>query len=377
MEVERGRGCDQSDAKRQGNWESHGGGVRSKVRKDGKRVYYIRYSWGGRRIIEKVGLSIERARGRIEARREAMEDPAYIPTPVKRERAAKPPKVPTFKEFGELFLEQYASKRVAKDSWFRPMVSRLAKVFSKRRLDVITRLEIERYLTMRAKARHPATVNHDIRFLKLMLKTAVAWKYLEENVAESIQLLKVPPPDPDVEAGRFLTQKQTDALIDAAPDHVRPCVQLALLTGMRRGELLGLRWPQIKDGWIRLHETKSSKERRIPVTTEIATILRTIRKRHPRYIHGYVLVYNGERMKSFKRSWENTRAAAKLPRVRFHDLRHTWASRLLRQGVSPFELQKLGGWGSLEMVTQRYGHFAEDDRRAAMERLSGTVGRIV
>ena len=68
-------------------FEYHGGGVLSKIRRrDGRRVYYIRYMYRGRRITEKVGLKEDRARGRIEARREKLEDPAYIPEPIKRER---------------------------------------------------------------------------------------------------------------------------------------------------------------------------------------------------------------------------------------------------------------------------------------------------
>ena len=70
--------------------EWHGRGVFSKLRKrDGKRVFYIQYWFKGRRLTEKVGLGLDRARGRIEARREALEDPAYIPPPVKRAGAEK------------------------------------------------------------------------------------------------------------------------------------------------------------------------------------------------------------------------------------------------------------------------------------------------
>ena len=385
---------------RKDDWQSYGGGVVSRIRKkDGKRLIYIRYTYQGKRIIEKVFTvpntkkaieeAVAKARVRLEAHHlNRNTNPDWVPPKVKRGRERKEAKlkVLTFAEFGELFIEQYASKRTAVDSWFQPMVNHLTKHFGKKRLDEITRLEVERFITKRISGSRkiskvkPETVNHDIRFLKLMFKMAIKWKRLRgESPIGDMKTQRVPPPSPEEEARRFLTEDQTNALIEWAPDHVEPIIQLALLTGMRRGELLGLTWPQIKDGSIRLHKTKSGKERRLPVSPEIAAILERVRasqkvvsikERH------VFLSPQGKPMKGFKTAWESTRKRAGLPHTRFHDLRHTWASRMLQSGVSMHALMTLGGWSSLEMITSRYGHVSNAELRAAMETLNGTVGVV-
>jgi hypothetical protein len=91
----------------------HGGGILSKTRSDGKTVYFIRYTYQGKRITEKTGLQLERAKGRIESRREQLEDPNFVPPPVKRKRDRKRGQI-TFREFGKVFLRDWASKRKSK-----------------------------------------------------------------------------------------------------------------------------------------------------------------------------------------------------------------------------------------------------------------------
>lgn len=363
-------------------WKSHGKGtgVISKVRaSDGKRIYYIRYSYQGKRIIEKCGTKYETALGRFQLRNKQLEDPTYKPPAVEKKRRTK---MPTFAAFCEQFMALHASKRKSEKTFFRPMVRQLCKTFGSKRMNAITQLEIERSIADRLKSAGPGTVNHHIGFLKLLFTKAIKWGVLpkDSSPAADVEKLKVPPPKPEDEARRFLTVKQTDRLIDAASDRIVPIIQLALLTGMRRGELLRLTWPQIQDGMIRLHETKSGKERRLPVTAEIQAVLKQVRVEQQQGtvvdLEQHVFLYRGKPMQGFKRSWEVSRKRAGLPRTRFHDLRHTWASRLLAAGVPLLEVMKLGGWSDVKMLISRYGHFSPASQLAAMESLSGTVADI-
>ena len=207
-------------------FEYHGGGVLSKVRSDGKRVYFIRYMWKGRRITEKVGLGEERARGRIEARREALEDPSYIPPPVKRELTAKGQRRIRFKDFSKLFLREWASKRKSKKGWFEYMTRTLDRRFGSMYLDQITQYRVEQFLTAQRQKASAKTTNLTLGFLKNMLNRAVEWGYLETSPARHVKALREPPP-----RERFLSQAETDRLLAYAPGHLRPVIQTALLTG--------------------------------------------------------------------------------------------------------------------------------------------------
>lgn len=342
----------------------------SKIRTDGKRVYFIRYMYRGKRITEKVGLKEEKARGRIEARREAMEDPSYIPPPVKKALVAKSAKRRLkFKDFSKVFLREWGSKRKSHKAWFEHMAGQLDKAFGGLYLDRIDQYRIERYLTERRRKVQPATVNHSLRFIKNMLNRAVEWGFLDTNPAQRIKQLREPPP-----RERFLSQEETDRLIEHAADHLRPIIQTALLTGMRRSEILGLTWDRVHVDrqMIYLESTKSGKPRWVALPDDLCTILKHL----PRHVsHDRVFTYRGKPIATLKRSWENARALARLPEARFHGLRHTWASRMVMRGVDLYTLMELGGWSSISMV-RRYAHFAPEHKISAAQLLNGTAGQV-
>lgn len=347
-------------------FEYHGGGVLSKVRRgDGRRVYYIRYMRRGRRITEKVGLTEKRARGRIESRREQLEDPAYIPEPIKREREAAKIQRIKFRRFCEIYLRDWAGKDRAEDRWFKYSVARLGKAFGSLYLKEITQHRIQRHLAGRKVG--PVTRNHALRFIKNMLTRAVDWGYLDESPAAGMKYIHEPD-RPEV----FLDQKQAEKLVEACAEHLRPIVQAALLTGMRQGELLQLRWSDVNSGnrtiWVPGRK-KGAKGRHVPINADLANLLAVI----PRHTsHDHVFTYRGKPIQRIKRSWEDARAAAELPGLRFHDLRHTWASWQVEAGVDLYMLMQVGGWRSFAMV-QRYAHF---DRRRFVDVAQNTNGKV-
>ena len=352
------------------NFVSEGGGVLSKLRADGRKVYYIRYTYNGRRIVEKVGLSEGRARGRIEARREALEDPAHVPAPIKRkvEREAQKRRV-KFKEFSKTFLRDWAATRKSEKDWFQHMVRTLNKTFGNHYLDSLTRHMIERHLAEARKTLAVESVNHRLRFIRNMLNRAVEWGYLKTNPTEGIRQLRREENLPE----RYLTQSESDALIGAAASHLRPIIQTALLTGMRRAEILNLTWDRVDvaEGFISIVGTKSGRRRSVPIGEDLRAILKGL----PRHVkHKHVFTYKGKPVRTLKRSWAHARETAKV-KARFHDLRHTWASRMAAAGVSIYELMDLGGWQSIMMV-QRYAKFAPDHKLKTARLLDGTAGVV-
>lgn len=89
--------------------------------------------------------------------------------------------------------------------------------------------------------------------------------------------------------------------LDACPDYLRRIVRCAILTGMRRGEILGLKWDQVRNGFIYLQKTKTSKPRQIPIGDDLDQLFKEIR-RDQHLTSEYVFTYMGEPVQETKRS---------------------------------------------------------------------------
>jgi integrase len=159
-------------------------------------------------------------------------------------------------------------------------------------------------------------------------------------------------------------------------DHLRPLVILALNTGLRRGELLGLTWGAVNFSGKMLTVTaataKSGHTRRIPLNREAFEMLTTWHARHdkPKSDAFVFPGYGGERMKSIATSWRSLMVAAKLKNFRLHDCRHHFASKLVQAGVDLYTVKELLGHSEIAM-TERYSHLAPDNLRLAVEKVAG------
>jgi integrase len=166
---------------------------------------------------------------------------------------------------------------------------------------------------------------------------------------------------------RWLTEDEIEKLLEACGKprnrELRTAVVLAINTGLRRSELLGLTWDRadLSRGVIRLEMTKSGKRREVPLNAESYAALVSFGPRDS----GRVF-----RKQSLRKAYENAVGNAKLDDVNFHTLRHTFASWAVMRGVSLKELQELLGHSSLAM-TMRYAHLAPERLRSAVARLEG------
>ncbi len=173
---------------------------------------------------------------------------------------------------------------------------------------------------------------------------------------------------------RFLSDDERERLLAAcrqsACSTLYPLAVLALATGARQGELLGLRWPHID--WQRsvavLHDTKNGERRAIPLHGPARDLLRergSVRRL------GTDLVFarpNGSA--TFPRkAWENALRAAQIEDFRFHDLRHSAASYVAMNGATLAEIAEVLGHKTLAMV-KRYSHMTEQHTSAVVARMN-------
>ena len=153
-------------------------------------------------------------------------------------------------------------------------------------------------------------------------------------------------------------------------DMDRDRVTVLLHSGFRRGEFLGLRWRDVdfKAGVLTVPKSKNGETRHVPMTSTVRAIL----SRRPRPLDASALVFaNSEGHRDLRWSARTVPAAlraAKIAGFRFHDLRHTFASRLAMEGVDLMTIRELMGHKSMAM-TLRYAHLSPGHTRTAIERL--------
>lgn len=192
----------------------------------------------------------------------------------------------------------------------------------------------------------PATINRRLAALRRVAKLAYRkWGWLENDLGAKIQLLPG-----ERKRTEFVTVQQGRRLIAAARGPVREVIRWALLTGLRRGELFGLTAASFRQGSIHLPgwTTKSGKERNIPLPPELDP------KRFP----------FGMNYHTFEKHWNNARRLARMPHIRFHDLRRSYGTWLLQGGADLAAVRDLLGHSTITMTSRYLGASSTDLKRA-------------
>ena len=150
----------------------------------------------------------------------------------------------------------------------------------------------------------------------------------------------------------------------------------ALNTGMRRGEILGLKWRDldIKRGVIYLHNTKNGEKRELPINEQVKTALIRVRK-NP--LSEYIFCkQDGSPAGDIKKSFLTAMSKSGIKDFRFHDLRHTFASHLVMSGADLNTVRELLGHKSLQM-TLRYSHLSPNHKQRAVDILGRRIATVL
>ncbi len=278
----------------------------------------------------------------------------------------------SFRELAVDYLRWAERQRSFKSKCY--LIKQLVEVFGNYPLRSFTTRLVEQYQTERLQRNKPATVNRLLAHLKHMFTKAVEWDMVEEEVPKRIRRVKFI--QENNRRLRILHKEECQALIEACSPHLKPIVVTALNTGMRRGEILGLRWEQVdlRHGFILLDITKNGERREIPINSTLRATLEAI----PHGIESkYVFVdRNGNPFKDVKRSFRTACRRVGISDFRFHDLRHTFASHLVMGGVDITTVKELLGHKTLTM-TLRYAHLAPSHKVNAVKVLEEELGTTV
>jgi integrase len=268
-----------------------------------------------------------------------------------------------FKEFADKYIEEHSKRK--KRTWPRDLgsLNKLLPVFGDMYMEYITPKMVDDYRQRREKEGvKPSTVNREHALLKHMFTKAIEWELVKDNPAKRVKMAKETP------RVRFLTEIEKDNLLQAVKcshaDYLEPIVITALNTGMRKGEILGLKWEDVDFNRrvVRVRQTKTDQLREVPMTDWLYEILWEWRQKRLafRYVFNDI---NDKPIKSFRTAWEVALEKAGIKDFRFHDLRHTFASYMRMAGMDIMSIKEMGGWKTLDMV-DRYSHISTERKRA-------------
>jgi len=354
------------------------GNVKTKFAKDGSPLYYAHYKTPEGRWKWEAG-------GRLKKNAEALMR--------RREREIAEGiyglEVISFDEFSQKWLKDYASIKVkpqTRDDYEGIIRKHLNPFFAESLLKDVTPGRVQEYVTDKsASGLSPRTVNKTITILKLIFKHAIVWGFLKENPARFVERPREKRREMD-----YLTPDEVRRLLEASSPEFYPLFSTAVLTGARQGELLALKWGDVdleqgvmyvrrsfhpEHGFV---EPKSAKgSRAICMSPELLRILAMHKARtngsadrlvFPNTVGKPMLHQN-----LVRREFHPTLERAGIKRVRFHDLRHTYAAMMISLGENIKFIQTQMGHSTISTTLDRYGHLLPEASEGVGRRLDALV----
>jgi integrase len=284
----------------------------------------------------------------------------------------------TFGVYAEQLLNSAEWK--AKRSHRRDKISlnHLNRTFKNVQLAGINPALVRKYMTERMEkdGMSPATINRELSFLKSVLYAAEYDGIIASNPIRGRRVKKLEEANSREKAILLmnLTDDAQRRLVECASEELKPILKIALLTGMRQGEILKLKWKDINfrlcEIRIPVENAKSKKERFVPISPELSAELDTLPRKSEYVFYNPV---TGTHVQYVRKSFKSALEAADIEGLRFHDLRHLAASRLVKV-TDVVTASKILGHSSLDM-TLRYVHSMQKDRHAAIEKAAKNLFR--
>lgn len=322
------------------------------------KIWWIMYSDGRGRIVrESAKTTLQReAEYILSCKKKAIRE-GYLPDLKKIKRCR-------FVELAQDYLKWSERQRVYKTK--RYWIPQLVEAFGNLNVSDLNPKIIEQWQSERLNKNKPSTVNRLTTCLKHMVNKGVEWGIVSEETLKSVR--KVKQLEENNKRLRYLTPEELQRLLKYCTPHLKPIVLVAAHTGMRKGEILNLKWEQVdlRHGFILLDKTKNGERREIPINSTLKELFANM----PRSIESeYVFVdKNGKPYGNIKRSFHTALRRSEIRDFHFHDLRHTFASHQIMIGVPLSSVKELLGHKSLTM-TLRYAHLAPGHLRKAVEML--------
>ncbi|OPX97428.1 MAG: Tyrosine recombinase XerC [Syntrophorhabdus sp. PtaB.Bin006] len=273
----------------------------------------------------------------------------------------------TFRDMMGKYMEEHSKPNKASYGRDALSIKHLLPSFADYYVTDITPKLIQQYKTKRRRENaSPCSINRELALMKHAYTLAInEWEWAQNNPVKQVSLEKEPAP-----RDRWLTYEEEKDLLQACPTWVREIVLFALETGCRRGEILSLLWRDcdLSKKVVTIYGKKTGNRRTIPlsrVSYELLKIKHKVKLTVLSSTENYLFVDSfGQKIGKDRLTWAFKSALKKvgITDFRFHDLRHTFATRLSQAGVDPYTVQTLMGHKSFS-TTKRYAHHHTESLR--------------
>jgi integrase len=343
-----------------------------KAKRSQRVCYWIQYRLpGGKQRKELVGPSIEKARD-AEGKRRSQKREGRIFDMLPESRM-------TFSELAEWYLDLPRLKGLATYERTHAYLERFNETYGDRTLQSIKPVDLETYQERRAdEGAAPATIELEMGAIRIVINRGFDNDLVDGRVLKAFRSVKDRLKMGANARERTLTVAECQALLKSALRHLRAVLVVAFNTGLRRAEILGLKWSHIdhERGFIRLPAdlTKERKPEAIPLNRYVKAMLDSLpRALHHDFVFSYadrpMTAWFGSSLPSACKAAGITYGMKKSGGFRFHDLRTTFKTNLLRAGVDKAIRDTLVGH-TLKGMDAFYLKPTEEDLRAAMDRFA-------
>lgn len=368
LKSKKGGTCGSMNGKRT-RWNYGFGTVYVRKTKRGKERWYVDFLVNGTRIREVVKNAQDRSDAVLHLQERVS---AFFSGDHKGIDKKKPFK---FAELAERYLQDYS--KVMKKSFMSDYYivnAHLKPFFGEFVVDQITCLHLEKYRAERLAAGvSKSTTNRELAILSRIFSLGIDWGLGSENPVRKIRFFS----EQENAKERILTGEEEIRLLKASPEHLKPILIVALNTGMRRGEILGLKWSQVdlERRVIKVERTKSGKNRFVFMNSDLLKVFEELHKAKGNGEQVFINSKTGRPFQDIKRAFKSACGKAGIEDLRVHDLRHTFASRLVERGADLITVKELLGHSTVKM-TERYTHPNLAQKQKAVETLSqsGSLG---
>jgi len=325
-------------------------------------VWWMRLSYQGRQIRRSTDVTDRKLAERIYFKmRGLVAQGTWCERPVVQHRQVK--------DLLERYLRDHSApnKAALTHRRDRSLAAHLLRAFGDIPIDQLRPARLAEYkASRRAQGAAPQTLNAELILLGHAYKLAEReWEWATHNPVLRIAKEKVRN---GVE--RWLTPEEEQRLLAASPPWLQEIIVFALHTGMRRGEILTLQWSHVdlSRHTLTILEQKNGARDTLPVNE---TAMEVLQARAAVRTNSTEAVFVNEaghprEARNLLRAFYPAMRKAGITRFRFHDLRHTFATRLIQAGVDVYTVQKLGRWKTISMVL-RYAHHQPESLRGGAE----------
>src|SRR5262245_28065451 len=330
------------------------------------RAYYVRLKdWKGVRRVWPAGNNLKTAR----AKRAEYGHRNALKEDFDKDRV----QAMTLARWGDLYVSLYAreKKSLADDKRHIQHLCRTLGgnlILSQITLDHVERFkQVRKTEQHRGKAISETTIDRSLEVLRHMLRIVE-----EKGVIEKVPRVRLYKPENSRE--RIINEEEYQRLLAGSPLHLKRIILCAYETGMRAGEIQHLTWDKVdlKTGFIRLasEDAKTKRKRAVPLSVILRSALEDIRKEQREGkvapIDGRVFTWKGKPMtEGWKTAFKTACRKAGLEGLHFHDLRHTFVTRKVREGWDYKRIMAITGHKTFA-VFQRYNNPSEDDIKAVV-----------